>query len=91
MSKTYGVWGLGVVGTSVLRYLSAHAISLGLEKLAVLDSRAPTNEEQVLLQAINAHFYPQKDHIPFFELCDYVVPVQESQFPPFFTNHISIN
>ena len=74
MNKKYGVWGLGVVGASVLSFLHKHAQELGVGSLTVMDARTPSAEEQNFLNALHVQFCPQSDRLSFFNTCDAIVP-----------------
>ena len=52
MNKKIGIWGLGIVGKSAIRYFYAKNYDI-----RGLDKRQPTMEEQQFLDAHNATFY----------------------------------
>ncbi len=66
---TYGVWGLGIVGKSVLRYLHTQG-----HELTVMDKRIPTAEEELFLKRLNVRFFPQTESSSFFSCNDYIIP-----------------
>ncbi len=66
--KKYGVWGLGVVGKSVLKYLHTQK-----HLLSVMDQREPTDEEKAFLAAYNIAFIAQSEQDYFFSSNDYIV------------------
>ncbi len=66
--RKYGIWGLGVVGRSVLRYLhdKGHHIS-------VMDKRSPSLEESLFFEAHGVTFISQAEQDHFFAYNDYLV------------------
>ncbi|MBA3751854.1 UDP-N-acetylmuramoyl-L-alanine--D-glutamate ligase [Candidatus Dependentiae bacterium] len=66
--KKYGVWGLGVVGKSVLKYLHTQN-----HLLSVMDQREPTEEEKKFLAAYDITFMRQSEQEFFFNSNDYIV------------------
>ncbi len=68
MEKTYGVWGLGVVGKSVVRYLSNKGL-----KLSVMDIRKPTQEELSFLASRQIPYITQEERNSFFSSHDHIV------------------
>lgn len=67
--KRYGVWGLGVVGKSVLKHLSAEG-----HELSVMDKRTPSAEETEFLEELTIRYYPETERTHFFECNDHIVP-----------------
>lgn len=65
----YGIWGLGVVGKSVLRFLSNKG-----HELSVMDARIPTDEEQAFLDKNAISYISQSNSIQFFSSNDYIIP-----------------
>ena len=70
MKQKIGIWGLGIVGKSAIRYFSKQA----MVALEVIDKRSPTPEEQCFLQEYGATFYHQNDIIPFLNRNDLILP-----------------
>ncbi|MBA2306576.1 UDP-N-acetylmuramoyl-L-alanine--D-glutamate ligase [Candidatus Dependentiae bacterium] len=66
--KKYGIWGYGIVGKSVLRYLHSQG-----HHLTVMDRRAPSEEEKLFLEAHRIGFTPQEEQSRFFADNDYIV------------------
>lgn len=68
MQKKYGIWGFGVVGKSVFRYLAhqGHALS-------VMDKRTLSLDEQALLDSYGAVYIPQDAQELFFETNDCII------------------
>lgn len=69
MKKKYGVWGLGVVGKSVLKFLHARGFSL-----SVMDARRPSDEEQAWLESLGMSYFHDTERDAFFNSHDYIVP-----------------
>ncbi len=67
--KKIGIWGLGVVGTSVIRFLHGRGHSL-----AVLDSRQLSNDEKAFLLEHQITYYSQAQEEDFFAACDVIIP-----------------
>jgi UDP-N-acetylmuramoylalanine--D-glutamate ligase len=67
--KNFGVWGLGVVGRSVIRFLHAqgHTISL-------YDARAITSEEGAFLKSYGVRYYPPDQQEVFLKSHTHIVP-----------------
>jgi UDP-N-acetylmuramoylalanine--D-glutamate ligase len=67
--KKYGIWGLGIVGKSVLRFLQAqgHIIS-------VYDSRPLTAEKEAFLKSYRVNYYAPENQEAFFQENDFIVP-----------------
>ncbi len=67
-SKTYGVWGLGVSGTSIVRYLLAHGVHvIALEKNSVPNA--------AFFAQNNIRIFRDPDERQqFFDACDIIVP-----------------
>lgn len=74
MEKKYGIWGLGVVGKSVLRYLHAHAQEFSVKSLTVMDAKIPSPEDTLFLQSIGAHFVLETEKNTFFNDQDTIIP-----------------
>jgi UDP-N-acetylmuramoylalanine--D-glutamate ligase len=71
--KKIGIWGLGVVGRSLIRHFSS--LSRGEIQLELLDAKTPNNADAALLQENNIPFFAQStDLIPFLERNDYIIP-----------------
>ncbi len=56
MNKTIGIWGLGVVGQSAVRFFARRQWHI-----QVMDAKQPTPEQHALLQSCNATFIAQSD------------------------------
>jgi UDP-N-acetylmuramoylalanine--D-glutamate ligase len=69
MSQKIGIWGLGIVGKSAIRYFSNKKVTV-----EVLDKRQPTAQEQEFLDAHNATFYGNEDLPSFLERNEYILP-----------------
>ena len=69
MNKKIGIWGLGIVGKSAVRYF--HQKKYTLE---VLDKREPTAQEQEFLAQLHVPWYTQDQLIPFLERNDAILP-----------------
>ena len=70
MQKKYGVWGLGVVGKSVLQFLRKN----GIKQLCVMDKRSPNSEEEIFLKKVGVEFIDQGEQERFFNENDYIIP-----------------
>ena len=64
----YGIWGFGVVGKSVLRFLSCKGYDL-----SVMDRRTPSADDQLFLDANTIKYFAQDDQEQFFEDQDYII------------------
>ncbi len=69
MRKKYGIWGLGVVGKSVLTYLAKQG-----HQLSVMDSRIPDASEMNFLEEIDARYVSQNECDEFFSSQDVIIP-----------------
>lgn len=67
--KKVGIWGLGVVGKSVLSFISRFDCSI-----SVLEQRAITEEERLLLENHNALLVEQAFLPQFLEMNDLIIP-----------------
>ncbi len=74
MKKNYGVWGLGVVGKSVLQFLHSHSHHYAINKLMVMDKRTPTPDETTFLKKLNIEYINQTDQNRFFTSADHIIP-----------------
>lgn len=71
-NKTIGIWGLGAVGISALRFLHTHC-----KQITVLTQNALTPQQEQLLKKYNVMFMQQRDTKTvqaFFKAHDYIVP-----------------
>lgn len=66
--KKYGIWGCGVVGRSVLRYLHSKG-----HQLSVMDRRLPSTEESLFFAAHDTLFIPQDEQARFFADNDSII------------------
>jgi UDP-N-acetylmuramoylalanine--D-glutamate ligase len=73
-----GIWGLGVMGTSAVRYLYSQGHAIG-----VMDKRQPTAQEQAFLAAHNARFFSQEEKEIFFSTYTIVIPSQGIDIRPY--------
>lgn len=69
MTKKVGIWGLGITGTSLIRYLSPQAYELG-----VMDKKQPTPEEHDFLKAHGVAFFPESNKEDFFATYEAIIP-----------------
>ncbi len=67
--KRYGIWGLGVVGRSAIRFLQAQGHSL-----SVYDARPLTAEEESFLTTYQVRSYAPHEQEAFFKDNDFLVP-----------------
>ena len=67
MDQKIGIWGLGIVGKSAVRYFSQKN-----DRIEVFDARALTQEEREFLTAHNAH-YSTESLANFLENNDYIL------------------
>lgn len=67
--KKYGIWGLGVVGKSYVRFLHAQGHTLSLH-----DSRALTADEEAFLKEYNVRYYSAQEQAAFFRDNDFIAP-----------------
>ena len=74
MKKNYGVWGLGVVGKSVLEFLYKHKAQFAIDKLSVMDKRQPNDEEAHFLQQHGIAYVSEAHLHQFFASHDIVIP-----------------
>lgn len=74
MKKNYGVWGLGVVGKSVLEFLYANKEHYNIYQLSVIDKRQPTEEESQFLRQHGISYIPETQLHQFFSVHDVVIP-----------------
>lgn len=77
VKRNYGVWGLGVVGTSVLRFLHARGFSL-----SVMDARKPSDEERMWLESLGISYFHDSERDAFFNSHEYIVPSPGIALPP---------
>lgn len=69
-NKTIGVWGLGAVGASVIRFLQRqHNVTI-----VAMDRRELSTEEQHQLANNTIRFFSQTAIDEFFASADYVIP-----------------
>ncbi len=64
-----GVWGLGIVGKSAIRYLYSQGYELGC-----MDKRTPNPAEQTFLNQHNTCFYSEDQKDLFFSTYDTIIP-----------------
>ncbi len=69
MTKKIGIWGLGIVGKSAIRYFHKKGYQLEL-----LDQRAPSHEEQAFLTQNNTPWFGNEQLTAFLERNDFVLP-----------------
>lgn len=74
MKQNYGVWGLGVVGKSVLRYLLKNATQFNVNQLTVMDKRTPTPDEEQFLRQHGIIYISQDNLASFFASNDIIIP-----------------
>lgn len=67
-NKKIGIWGLGVVGTSALRFLSTKT-----NTLTVLDKKAPTPELETLISGTHAHYMSEQQLDQFLENNEFII------------------
>lgn len=68
--KKIGIWGLGIVGTSALKYFVKNGY-----QVAALDQKPPTPEIKTLLNTLDVPFYLQeKELTSFLQSHDYILP-----------------
>lgn len=79
-NKKIGVWGLGVVGQSIIRFFN----SLGIQ-VSCLDKKAPSLQQQKLLENTGTTFCLQTDETlsDFLHSNDYIVPSPGIDLYPF--------
>lgn len=82
-SQKIGIWGFGVVGKSVTRYLQR----IGCQHLSVMDRRLPTSEEQAFLDKHGIQFFVQDNVHNFLEKHDVVIPSPGIDLRPYATYH----
>lgn len=68
-SKKIGIWGCGIVGKSVARYLHKHGYQLGM-----LEKRALSQEEKTLLATCNITLFTEEQKKEFFDGYDCIIP-----------------
>lgn len=68
-NKKIGIWGLGVMGTAAVKFLSAQGA-----QLMVCDAKDLTSQEQLFLAKHHAHYINQKNITDFFEINDFILP-----------------
>lgn len=88
MAKKIGIWGLGVVGKSVIKYFYKYKYDL-----EILDKRKPTEQEKEFLQNYNVNYIPEnsdQDIIEFIERNNFVVPSPGIDIK-FYKNNSNIN
>ena len=64
-----GLWGLGIVGKSAIRYLYSQGYELGC-----MDKRTPNPAEQTFLNQHNTCFYSEDQKDLFFSTYDTIIP-----------------
>lgn len=69
MKKKIGIWGLGIVGKSVIRHFAHQPVHL-----QVLDKRAPTSEELEFLRHHNCIYRPEIELQDFLASHDEIIP-----------------
>ncbi len=69
MKRKIGVWGLGVVGKSVISYLASDTV-----ELQVLDKRLPTEEEQAFLNKHSCMYRPESELNEFLDSNNEIIP-----------------
>lgn len=69
MRQKIGIWGLGVVGKSVVKHVANHNCLL-----QVTDKRHPSEEEAQLLYKHNATYVPYENLVEFLEHNDIIIP-----------------
>ena len=69
MTKKIGIWGLGIVGKSAIRYFHQRGYSLEL-----LDQRIPNAEEQAFLTGHQTPWFGNDQLMPFLERNDLILP-----------------
>lgn len=74
MSKKIGIWGLGIVGKSVIRFLRKYEKKYDVKAISVMDKRAPTVEDKVFLKEHRVAWIDQSKQQQFFEENDYIIP-----------------
>jgi UDP-N-acetylmuramoylalanine--D-glutamate ligase len=67
--KTIGIWGLGVVGKSAIRYAQSYNAHI-----EIMDAKTPTPEDTIFLAANAIPFYPQDDIDAFLTRNTYIIP-----------------
>lgn len=67
-NKTIGIWGLGVVGTSAIRFCGPLT-----KQLLVMTALEPTSEQKKLLKQHGASWYLESEAHNVFKQCDYVL------------------
>ncbi|MFI5332937.1 MAG: UDP-N-acetylmuramoyl-L-alanine--D-glutamate ligase [Candidatus Babeliales bacterium] len=68
-NKNIGIWGLGVVGTSAVRYLHAQGAHL-----QVLDNRILSGEETAFLAQYSIAWFNADKLLPFLEHNEFILP-----------------
>lgn len=67
--NTYGVWGLGIVGKSVIRFLHGQG-----HRLSAYDARTLSPEEEAFLSSYHVRLYKDNEFQAFLEENQYLVP-----------------
>jgi len=67
--KLHGIWGLGISGSSILRYLHQQGY-----KLAVIDRQTPSAEELSFFNSQGIVFFPHEQLPLFLDTCTYIIP-----------------
>lgn len=68
-SKKIGIWGLGVVGTSALKYFVKNGY-----QVQAMDQKEPSPSQQELLKSLNVPFYLQNELSSFLQSNDFILP-----------------
>lgn len=68
-SERIGIWGFGIVGSSVARYLHENGYAIG-----IMDKREFTQEEQKSLKQKKIALYNEKDKNLFFNSYEFLLP-----------------
>jgi UDP-N-acetylmuramoylalanine--D-glutamate ligase len=69
MTKKIGIWGLGIVGKSAIRYFNQRGYTLEL-----LDQRSPNIQEQAFLREHQTPWFGNDQLVPFLERNDLILP-----------------
>ncbi|GMU19139.1 MAG: UDP-N-acetylmuramoylalanine--D-glutamate ligase [Candidatus Babeliales bacterium] len=68
-SKKIGVWGLGIVGSSAIKYF----VQKGYQVQA-MDQKEPKEQQREFLNSLNVPFFLQKELTEFLNYNDYILP-----------------
>lgn len=69
LNKKIGIWGLGVVGTSAIKYFVAKGYNV-----QVMDQKEPNPQQQALLNTLNVPFFLQNELNSFLQCNDFILP-----------------